>query len=109
MLIGMKLLLKYFFLVSAVGAVLSGGCLSPQKELANRQPQPQLVRFFSITQVKLKPGSLFVYGKGSAAADGGKNTFTAKSSLSSYPLIRMTIKSDDTGELNSCLQRVPLL
>jgi hypothetical protein len=110
MLIGMKPSLKYLLLGSAIGAALCGGCLAPQKELAHRRPAapslPQLVRFFSVQQTRLKPGSLYISGKGSAAADGGKNTFTAKSALSSYPFIQMTIQSDNAGELDSCLQRV---
>jgi len=103
---GMKPPLKYLLLSSAIGAVLCGGCLAPQKELAHRPSLPQLVRFIHINKVQRKPGSLFVMGGGSAAADGGKYDFTRRSGFSSYPLIEMTIKSDDAGELDSCRQRV---
>ncbi len=81
-----------------------------KETLAQQRPTapalPQLVRFFSVLQTRLSPGALYISGKGSAAADGGKNTFTATSPFSSYPLIQMTIKSDDSGLLNSCLERV---
>jgi hypothetical protein len=109
MLVGMKSLWKCLLIGSAIGAALCG-CLAPQKELAHRRSAapslPQLVRLFSVQQMQLKPGALFISGKGSAAADGGKNTFTAPSPFSSYPFIRMTIKSDNAGELDSCRQKV---
>jgi len=104
----MKPLVKYFLVCSAIGVVVGGGCAGPQKKVADPQSAdlPQLVRFFSILQMQMKPGALYISGKGSAAADGGKNTFTAASSLSSYPLIELTIKSGNAEELNSCMQRV---
>lgn len=102
--------MKSFLPGAVIGALLCGGCLTPHKELANRRPTspglPQLVRFFKVQQVRLKPGSLFISGQGSASADGGKNGFTAPGPLSSYPIIRMTIKSGNPGELDSCRQRV---
>ena len=106
----MKPLVKTLLLSSSIGVLWCMGCIAPQTELTHRQPGtpslPQLVRFFTVYQMQLKPGALFVSGKGSAAADGGKNTFTAPSPLSSYPMIRMTIRSSNSDELDSCLRQV---
>jgi len=112
MLIGMKPVLKYILFGLAMGAAFCSGCMTSQKELTKRPAAPdlpQLVRFFSVQQLKMNPGALFILGRGSAAADGGKNTFTAQSPLSSYPIIRMTIKSDNAGELDSCMQRIQII
>ena len=106
----MKFSWNSLVLGSAIGAGLCGGCVTPQKDLAQRRAAgsslPQLVRFFSISRTSLKPDSLYISGKGSASADGGKNTFTAPGPFSSYPLIEMTIQSDNAGELHSCIQNV---
>jgi hypothetical protein len=106
----MKPVFRYLFLCSTIGAVLLCGCLSSYKEVAHRHEVaanlPQLVRFYSIQKVKKTPGTLFISGAGSAAADGGKSTFTKRTPLSSYPAIEMTIKSDNSAELDSCQERV---
>jgi hypothetical protein len=110
MLMVMKSSRKLFFLGAVIGAALCGGCLSQYKALANRPAVapnlPQLVRFYSVQQVRLKTGSLFISGTGSASADGGKNTLTKPTPLSSYPAIQMTIKRGNTGELETCLKQV---
>ena len=67
------------------GAQEEQSVLSVVVPAKNEAPSlPQLVRFFRVNQMKLKPGALFIFGAGSAAADGGKNTFTAPSPLSSF-------------------------
>jgi len=109
MLIAMKTFPAGLVVGLTMGIAL-GGCMAPQKELAHKRAPdadlPQLVRFFKIQQFRLKPGALFISGKGSAAADGGKNTFTAIGPFSSYPFIQMTIRSTNTDELNLCLQQL---
>jgi hypothetical protein len=110
MLILMKYRLKGTVLTFLMALALCGGCQSLQKETAHPRSEarglPQLARFIRVTNVQTKPGMLIISGAGSAAADNGKNTFTAKSPISAYPLIRMTIKIDKADDLDFCTQHV---
>lgn len=97
--------MKYLLSASVILPALCTGCMAPQKELAHHSSLPQLIRFVRVSKVQMKPGALFITGKGSAAADGGKYDFTSRSPVSSYPLIEMTIRSDKSDVLNSCMRQ----
>jgi hypothetical protein len=93
---------------TSILSVLLAGCGASHQEITRAQsvPQPQLVRFYSYSTVRLKPGSLFISGSGSAAADNGKYDLVPKSPFSGHPLIELTIQSDNPNLLESCQQRV---
>jgi hypothetical protein len=110
MLIGMKLTVNPALLGLVIGVAFCAGCAAARRNVVHEPSAatnlPQLVRVASVNDVKRKPGVLFIAGRGSAAADGGKNTFTARGPFSGYPAIEMTIQSDNASALDDCMQRV---
>ncbi|HVO33463.1 MAG TPA: hypothetical protein VMU17_06060 [Elusimicrobiota bacterium] len=92
-----------------LSVALCGGCLAPHEDETGRRsaiPLPQLIRLYTIQQVRRQPGSLYIAGGGSAAADGGKYDITKPTPLSSHPYMEITVTSDNDDELKACKQRV---
>lgn len=66
----------------------------------------QHIRFFKVTQMRLKGSTLYVAGSGTAIADGGKHLLASKTVLSSYPFLEVTVKTDDAAALAACAEQV---
>ena len=90
--------------------ILVSGCTAAHKELARQPPGgaplPQSVHFNVINQARLSKGILYIYGKGTASADGGKNTFKRQGFMSDSELMEMSIATGDTDQLKTCFKHV---